>query len=44
MADVTKVERMIMGLDPPTPGADANGDGDINMGDVTKIELLILEI
>jgi len=27
MADVTKVERIILGLEPPTPGADANQDG-----------------
>ena len=42
MGDVTKVERIILGIDPPTPGADANQDGDTNMGDVTKIELMIL--
>jgi hypothetical protein len=42
MADVTKVERVILGLDPPTAGADANRDGLINMGDVTKIERFIL--
>ncbi len=33
-----------MELDPPTLGADATGEGKINMGDVTKIELIILEI
>jgi alpha-tubulin suppressor-like RCC1 family protein/Tol biopolymer transport system component len=42
MGDVTKVERIILGLDPPTAGADANGDGVITMGDVTKIERIIL--
>jgi subtilase family serine protease len=42
MADVTEVERVILGLDPPTPGCDANGDGIINMADVTKIERIIL--
>jgi len=42
MGDVTKVERIILGLDPPTVGADANEDGKINMGDVTKIERIIL--
>ena len=42
MADVTLVERIILGLNPPTAGADANGDGTINMGDVTKIERFIL--
>ncbi len=42
MADVTKVQRIILGLDPPTIGADANLDGVINMGDVTKIMMIIL--
>ena len=42
MADVTKVQRIILGLDPPTIGADANMDGVINMGDVTKIMMIIL--
>jgi hypothetical protein len=42
IADVTEVERMILGLDPPTIGADANNDGIINMADVTKIERIIL--
>jgi hypothetical protein len=42
MADVTKVERVILGLDPPTIGCDAIGDGVITMGDVTKIERIIL--
>ena len=42
MADVTKVERIILGLDPPTPSADANEDGSIDMADVTKIERIIL--
>ena len=42
MGDVTKVERIILGLDPPTAGADANNDGSITMGDVTKIERIIL--
>jgi hypothetical protein len=42
MADVTKVERIILGLDPATPGADANEDGQINMSDVTRIERIIL--
>ena len=44
MGDVTKVERIILTLDPPTPGADPNQDGEINMGDVTKIERIILGI
>jgi hypothetical protein len=42
IADVTYVERVILGLDLPTPGCDANGDGKINIGDVTKIERIIL--
>lgn len=37
-ADITKVERIIVGLDAATPGADVNGDGNINSADVTKIE------
>jgi PKD repeat protein len=40
--DVTKVERMILGLDAATPGADANCDGNVNVLDVTKIELIIM--
>jgi len=42
IGDVTKVERIILGIDDPTPGADANQDGVINMLDVTKIERIIL--
>jgi hypothetical protein len=42
MGDVVKVERIILGLDPPTAGADANGDGEINMGEVTRIERIVL--
>jgi len=42
MADVTKVERIILTLDVETPCADANQDGIINMADVTKIERIIL--
>ena len=42
MGDVTKEERIILGLDLTTPGADVNNDGDITMGDVTKIERIIL--
>ncbi len=40
--DITKVERIIMGLDDPTPGADANGDDNINTLDITQIELIIM--
>ena len=43
MQDVTKVERMILELDPETESADANRDGEIDMRDVTYIELMILE-
>ncbi|NQT31163.1 MAG: Ig-like domain-containing protein, partial [Deltaproteobacteria bacterium] len=39
--DITKVERVIVGLDTQTPGADANGDGNVNAMDITKIELII---
>jgi len=42
LGDVTKVERIILGLDPLTVGADADGGGVVNMGDVTKIERIIL--
>ena len=40
--DITKVERIMLELDPPTVGADANKDGKINSGDITKIELIML--
>jgi len=36
-ADITKVERIIMGLDKGNINADANLNGSINMGDVVKI-------
>jgi hypothetical protein len=39
--DITKVERVIAGLDAETPGADANQDGNINALDITKIERII---
>ena len=42
MADVTKVEREILRLDPPTIWADCNQDDAINMADVTCIERKIL--
>lgn len=44
MSDVTKVERIILGLDEPTRGADCNQDGVIDMADVTCIERIILGI
>jgi subtilisin family serine protease/glutamine cyclotransferase len=40
--DITKVERVIVGLDAETPGADANGDGMVNALDITKIERIIV--
>jgi len=39
--DITKVERIIAGLDTETPGADANQDGNINALDITKVERII---
>jgi len=36
--DITKVERIIAGLDTQTPGADANQDGNVNALDITKVE------
>jgi hypothetical protein len=39
--DITKVERIIAGLDAQTPGADANQDGNINALDITKTELIV---
>jgi hypothetical protein len=40
--DITKAERIIVGLDAETPGADTNGDGVVNALDITKIERLIV--
>ena len=40
--DVTKVERIIVGLDTETPGADATQDGVVDSRDVTKIERIIV--
>jgi len=39
--DITRVERIIAGLDAETPGADANQDGNINALDITKVERII---
>ena len=39
--DITKVERIIAGLDAETPGADANEDGSVNALDITKVERII---
>jgi len=40
-ADITKVERIIMGLDAPNVNADTNMNGSIDMGDVVKISRII---
>jgi hypothetical protein len=40
--DVTKTERIIVGLDAETLGADANEDGVVDILDVTKIERIIV--
>ncbi len=39
--DITKVQRIMWGLDPPTPTADANNDGVIDAGDITRIRQII---
>jgi len=39
--DITKVERIIVGLDAATAGADANQDGKINALDITKTERIV---
>jgi hypothetical protein len=43
-ADITKVERIIMGLDSPNINADTNMDGNINMGDVVMINRIIQDL
>ena len=40
-ADITKVERIIVDLDPETPGADACEDGVIDASDITTVEMII---
>jgi uncharacterized protein YfaS (alpha-2-macroglobulin family) len=40
--DITKVERIIVGLDTQTTGADANQDGNVNALDITKVERIIV--
>jgi len=40
--DITKLEKIIVGLDSPDPGADANGDGKVNTLDITKVEMVIM--
>ena len=42
--DITKVERIIVGLDAPTPGADTNLDGNVNALDVTKVERIVARL
>ena len=39
--DITKVERIVAGLDAETPGADANEDGSVNALDITMVEIII---
>jgi hypothetical protein len=39
--DITKLERIVVGLDAETSGADANGDGVVNALDITRIEMII---
>jgi len=39
--DITKVERIIVGLDAETLGADANEDGSVNALDITMVEIII---
>lgn len=41
MRDVTKVERILLGMDAPTYGADANSDGVISVTDQTYIEQIV---
>lgn len=40
--DMTRVARIILEMDPLTPGADANQDGTVNILDMTKIARIIL--
>ena len=40
--DITKVKRIIIGIDSYIPGADANLDGNVNELDITRIELIML--
>ena len=42
--DITKVERIIAGLDDRTPGADTNLDGNVNALDITKVERIIARL
>ncbi len=40
--DITKVERIIIGLDDQTQGADANSDGKVNALDITRVEMVMM--
>ncbi|MFW6150776.1 MAG: choice-of-anchor Q domain-containing protein [Chloroflexota bacterium] len=44
VGDITKLERIMLMLDPVTPGADVNGDGRLNAADITKIERIMLQL
>jgi len=44
MGDVTIVERVMLGLNPPTAGCDSNLNKVISIGDCTVIERIILGI
>jgi len=41
-ADITTLERIIVGLESTTPGADPNQDGKINTADITTVEAIIV--
>ena len=41
-SDVTKIERIILLMDPATPGADVNSDDHVNTSDITLCERIIL--
>jgi hypothetical protein len=43
-ADITAVERIIMGIAPPNSNADVDSNGSVDMGDVVKINNIILKI
>jgi parallel beta-helix repeat protein len=42
--DMTKVARIILGMDTATPEADANLDETVNVADMTKIAMIVLMI
>ena len=41
--DITKVERIIAGLDPQTHGADDSRDDEVDAIDITKVERIIAD-